>query len=102
MAKPVCIVVGIGPGNGAALARRFAGEGYAVALLGRDPAHSAPLAAELPGARAYTCDGASPASIEEAFGAVTRDLGEADVLVWNAGSGVFGNVEQISLEDFEA
>ena len=26
--KPVCAVVGVGPGNGAALARRFAREGY--------------------------------------------------------------------------
>ena len=39
-AKPVCAVVGIGPGNGAALARRFAREGYAVALLAR-PRHAA-------------------------------------------------------------
>src|SRR5882672_3584506 len=33
--KPVCAVVGVGPGNGAALARRFAAEGFAVALLAR-------------------------------------------------------------------
>jgi NAD(P)-dependent dehydrogenase (short-subunit alcohol dehydrogenase family) len=28
MKKPVCVVVGVGPGNGAALARRFAAGGY--------------------------------------------------------------------------
>ena len=33
--KPVCVVVGVGPGNGSAFARRFAAEGYAVALLAR-------------------------------------------------------------------
>jgi len=27
--KKVCVVVGVGPGNGAALGRRFAKEGYA-------------------------------------------------------------------------
>jgi NAD(P)-dependent dehydrogenase (short-subunit alcohol dehydrogenase family) len=32
---PICAVAGVGPGNGAALARRFAAEGYAVALLAR-------------------------------------------------------------------
>jgi len=26
--KPVCVIVGVGPGNGAAFARRFALEGY--------------------------------------------------------------------------
>lgn len=34
---PVCAVVGIGPGNGAAFARRFSSDGYAVALLTRNP-----------------------------------------------------------------
>ncbi len=29
MTKKLCVVVGVGPGNGAALARRFAAEGYA-------------------------------------------------------------------------
>ncbi len=35
MKRPVCVVVGIGPGNGAAIARLFAEEGYAVALVAR-------------------------------------------------------------------
>ena len=47
MAKPVCAVVGIGPGNGAALARRFAAAGYAVALMSRQTDLSGRLAAEL-------------------------------------------------------
>ena len=33
MTKPVCAVVGIGPKNGASFARKFAAEGYAIALL---------------------------------------------------------------------
>lgn len=35
MSAPVVLVVGAGPGIGAAVAHRFAGEGYAVALVGR-------------------------------------------------------------------
>ena len=42
--KPVAVVAGAGPGNGAALARRFADGGYAVALLARDGAKVAVVA----------------------------------------------------------
>jgi len=102
MKKPVCAVVGIGPGNGAALARRFATEGYAVALLARSSALSAALAAELEDARAYGCDVADAASVKTAFAAIRADLGEIGVLVFNAGSGTWGSVEEITPEAFEA
>lgn len=101
MAKRVCVVAGVGPGNGAAFARRFASEGYAVALLARSTELSERLASSLPEARAYTCDVTDAASIERAFDAVRRELGDPDVLVYNAGSGVWGNIEQATAEDFE-
>jgi NAD(P)-dependent dehydrogenase (short-subunit alcohol dehydrogenase family) len=97
MAKPVCIVVGIGPGIGSALARRFAADGYAVALLTRNLEHAAGL-----DGRAYSCDAGDPASLAAAFAAVERDLGAPEVLLWNAGSGVFGTVETVTVEQFEA
>jgi NAD(P)-dependent dehydrogenase (short-subunit alcohol dehydrogenase family) len=100
--KPVCVVVGVGPGNGAAFARRFAAEGYAVALLARDPTFSSELAATLPEARAYACDVADADAITRTFEAIRRDLGEVEVLVYNAGSGVWGTVEDVSPADFEA
>lgn len=34
--RPVCAIAGAGPGNGEAFARRFAAEGYSVALLARN------------------------------------------------------------------
>ena len=36
MSRPVIVVVGAGPGVSGSVARRFAGEGYDVALLGQD------------------------------------------------------------------
>ena len=98
----MCAVVGIGPGNGAAFARRFAAGGYAVALLSRSTEISNELAKELDGARAYACDASDPASVASAFARVAADLGDVDVVVYNAGSGVWGNVEETKLEDFEA
>jgi NAD(P)-dependent dehydrogenase (short-subunit alcohol dehydrogenase family) len=100
--KPVCAVVGVGPGNGAAFARRFASEGYAVALLARSVELSAQIASGLPDARAYPCDVTDAGSIARAFGAIRRDLGEVEVLVYNAGSGVWGNIEEATASDFES
>lgn len=102
MAKPLCIVVGIGPGNGAALARAFSAAGHALALLSRSAELGTALCAELPDARFYACDAGSPSSIEEALAQVAREQGDAEVLVWNAGSGVFGDVEHVSVESFDA
>jgi NAD(P)-dependent dehydrogenase (short-subunit alcohol dehydrogenase family) len=101
MTKPVCAVVGIGPGNGQALARRFAAAGYGLALLSRRTDLSAALAAELGDARAYECDVADAASVSRAFERIRADLGEVDVLVFNAGSGTWGSVEEISPQGFE-
>jgi NAD(P)-dependent dehydrogenase (short-subunit alcohol dehydrogenase family) len=98
----VCAVVGVGPGNGAAFARRFSAEGYAVALLARRASFSAELASKLPEARAYECDVSDADSIDRAFGAIRTQMGEVDVLVYNAGSGVWGTVEDVTAADLEA
>jgi NAD(P)-dependent dehydrogenase (short-subunit alcohol dehydrogenase family) len=100
--RNVCAVVGVGPGNGAAFAKRFAAEGYAVALLARRSELTQKLSASLPGSRAYACDVADQASVERAFASIRADLGEVEVVIYNAGSGVWGSVEEISPADFEA
>lgn len=98
---PVCAVVGVGPGNGEALARRFSADGYAVALAARRAELTSRLAGELPRAKAYACDVADANSVETAFGQIRADLGDVEVLVFNAGSGVWGTIEEVSPEDFE-
>jgi len=104
VSAPVCVVVGIGPGNGAAFARRFAREGYCVALLARGTATSAALVSEIgeKNARAYACDAGDPESVARVFGAIEKDLGAPSLVVYNAGSGVWGGVEDVSLADFES
>ena len=99
--KPVCAVVGVGPGNGAAFARKFSAAGYAVALLARRTDLSAELAAKLPGSRAYACDVGDAASVASTFEAIRRDLGDVDVVVYNAGSGTWGTIDDVSAADFE-
>ena len=98
---PVCAVVGVGPGNGEAFARRFAADGYAVALLARGPELTRQLADELPRAKAYPCDVADQTSVDAAFANIRADLGDVDVLIFNAGSGAWGNVEEVTAGDLE-
>ena len=100
--RPVCVVVGVGPGNGAAFARRFDREGYAVALLARSEDFSAKLATELTEARAFPCDVGDPAAIARAFAAIRAQLGEPAVVVYNAGSGNFGVFDDIKPADLES
>jgi len=101
MSKPVCAVVGVGPGNGAAFARRFSAGGHAVALLARGEELTNRLAHELPGARAYRCDVADAALIERCFSAIRQDMGAVETLIYNAGNAVWGSVEEVSAADFE-
>lgn len=100
--KKVCAVVGVGPGNGAALARRFAKEGYAVALLARTTQTSGPLAESLPDARAYLCDVTDAEAVARTFAAIERELGPVHTLVYNAGTGTWGTIEEVEPSILEA
>src|SRR5579859_95335 len=100
--KPVCAVVGVGPGNGAAFARRFAAEGHRVALLARSTDLSQKLARDLPDAIAYACDVAEASSVARAFGEIQKKQGDVDVVIYNAGSGTWGTIDEVTGADFEA
>jgi NAD(P)-dependent dehydrogenase (short-subunit alcohol dehydrogenase family) len=100
MDKPVAVVVGVGPGLGSALARRFAAAGMAVAVARRNPERSAELAEEI-GGRAYGCDATQGNSVEALFAAVADELGPPALAVYNAGAYEPGGVLEITAEDFE-
>ena len=91
MAEPVCVVTGVGPGTGSALARRFTEGGYRVALLARDGKRLAGLEQKLLGAKAYPCDVSDPTQVEQIADLIERDLGQPSVLVHNAVGGAFGS-----------
>ena len=101
MNKPVCVVVGVGPCNGSAPARRFHEGGYAVALLARSLDLGRELAAELDDVRAYACDVTNEGAVSATFDAIARELGPIEVLLYNAGSGVWGSIEEVSAAEFE-
>src|SRR5699024_267421 len=99
--KPNAAIVGVGPGNGAAIARNFAAAGYAVALLARSTRFTKLLAKELPNAQAIVCDVSDSASINQAFDSIEAEMGPIHTLVFNAGSGIWGSIEETDAEAFE-
>jgi NAD(P)-dependent dehydrogenase (short-subunit alcohol dehydrogenase family) len=101
MQKPVSVVVGIGPKNGAAFARELHAAGYSVALVSRSMELSQKLAGELGDARAYACDAGRPEEIGTTFAAIRADLGEPEVLVFNAGSGAWKGFDETTPADLE-
>jgi len=99
--KKVAVVAGVGPGIGAALTRRFTNAGYAVAMLARNRGTLEALENEIKGARGFPCDVGSADSVSRAFAAIRTDVGDVSALLYNAGSGVFADVESITPEQFE-
>ena len=99
----VALVTGGNRGIGRGIAEALARDGATVALTARDAAAAAKAAGEIgQGARGYACDVRRPESVAAVFAAVVKDLGGLDVLVNNAGIGLFGPVADMSLDDWHA
>jgi NAD(P)-dependent dehydrogenase (short-subunit alcohol dehydrogenase family) len=100
----VAAVLGVGPGLGAALARRFA-KGYAVAVSARSPAYLKSLGEEIraSGGRSLEvpADVSDRAQVAAAFKSIREGLGSPDVLIYNAGAGPFGSLSEISADEYE-
>ncbi|MGK7938105.1 MAG: SDR family NAD(P)-dependent oxidoreductase [Xenococcaceae cyanobacterium] len=86
MSKPVCVIVGVGSGNGAAFSRKFGAEGYRVAMLARNIDYLQELAAEIPDSQAYQYDVTQSDRAAEVFSRIESEMGTISVLVYNAGA----------------
>jgi short-subunit dehydrogenase len=93
--KPVAVVTGVGPGTGAAIARRFAQDGYAVAMLARNADRLVSLGRKLAGTKGYQCDVTDEGQIDSTIEAIRNDLGVPKVLIHNAVGGAFGSFTEI-------
>ena len=100
-------VTGASRGIGAAIARRFAAEGAAVAIGYERSADAANVIAreiEAAGGRAVAIrmNAADPVSIRQAVDLAASELGGLDILVNNAGIISYGTVEEVTLEQIDA
>lgn len=90
MSRSVCAIVGAGEGLGRALAAKFATQGFDIALISRSEANCAAAieavrtANDTVQVRFYSADASKPETLESALTTVVRDLGEIDVLIYNA------------------
>ena len=101
----VAAVLGVGPGLGAAVARRFAGEGFAVAMMARREVSLAEIRQDIEGdggtALPISTDATEAYSVAAAFDRVAAELGDPEVLVYNAGAFQMGGILEISPNQFD-
>jgi short-subunit dehydrogenase len=93
--NPVALVTGVGPGTGAAIARRFSRGGYSVAMLARNRERLTRLKDEIPNSHGYPCDVTNETQLDTTIEAIRSELGAPKVLIHNAVGGAFGNFMEI-------
>jgi NADP-dependent 3-hydroxy acid dehydrogenase YdfG len=80
-------IVGAGPGLGAAVARRFAAEGFSIAVIARHPERVNELAAQLSSARqsarGYAANVREPDALAGALQRAADDLGPIEILQYS-------------------
>ncbi len=88
MGKPVCLIVGAGPGTGTECARRYALYGYAIAMFARNRERLDELESELGDAKGYVCDVSDLEQLVDTVHKVQSEMGPPEILIHNAVSGV--------------
>lgn len=99
----VAVVTGGNRGIGRGIVEALAAEGAAVALIARSADVAARAAKEVGhGAIGFACDVRDHAAVQRLFAEVERRMGGVDVLVNNAGIGIFAPVTDLTPEDWRA
>lgn len=100
----VVLITGASSGIGAALAREFARQGADLVLAARRLPRLRELASELGAAGrravAVECDVTEDGALERAVSEALEAFGRLDIAVANAGFGVVGPLERLTLDDY--
>lgn len=103
MAIKVCVIVGVGPGIGMAVARRFAREGYHIALVSRDARKLAKYTQQIKEfdgmAHGFPADASDAEGLVGAFNHIKEQMGHPDVLIYNAAVKGRSNLDELEPDD---
>ncbi|MFQ4141960.1 SDR family NAD(P)-dependent oxidoreductase [Chlorogloeopsis sp. ULAP02] len=98
----VLVIVGMGDGNGLAIAHRFAKEGFAIAMIARNQSklqgYQDILQAQGFAAHYFIADAGDETAMKSAFAELREQLGNPEVLVYNA---AVPRMENVLNESFE-
>lgn len=100
--KKSAFITGASKGIGLSVARALIADGYAVTITSRNATEIEQVAAEL-GAdvRGVACDVKDPAAVQAEVDAHVQAFGGLDVLFVNAGVGHFGNIADLSIQEWQ-
>ena len=94
------LVTGASSGIGAALSREYGKRGARVALLARRKEKLDAVARDVPGSVPIVCDVCDDVSVQRAVREALGAFGDLDVVVANAGIGINGTVEELSIDEY--
>ncbi len=102
MSKPVCAVIGVGPGNGVSFAKKFSDEGYDVAICSRNIDFLNKISSEISNTYPFKYDVSGIEDHEKVFSEIKSQLGQVEVVVYNAGAGQFAGIDNATVESFQS
>ena len=95
------LIVGAGPGISASFARLLARNGIKTALAARNTEKLQALSNEI-GAKTFATDAADAAQVKRLYAEVTDQIGEPDIVLYNASGRVRGALTELDPAEVEA
>ena len=102
MSRPVCVVVGVGPGNGVSFSKKFSEEGYEVAMCSRNLEFLEQTAENISNSHPFYYDVTDINSPDKIFSEIGEKLGPVECLIYNAGAGQFTNIDKATVDTYQS
>ena len=96
----VCVVIGVGPGLGLACVRKWASQGYHVAMICRNAGKLASVETAS-SVKAFSADVTDPEGLTAVLKQVEAAMGEVDTVVYNCGMAVWANYLSVTHEKLD-